>query len=71
MLVLSITKFLITKHFFSILSGKQKADTLGQPKWLGCVQNEIKACQEAIGLIDLSSQSMFEVSVSYIFLLTI
>lgn len=38
--------------------------TLGKPDWLECVQREMMACKTGVGVVDLSSQSIFEVSVS-------
>ena len=50
-------------HVFCLKQGEALPDTLGKPGWLKFVQTEMKACQDAIGLIDLSSQSLLEVSV--------
>eukprot|EP00111_Clytia_hemisphaerica_P017980 TCONS_00053215-protein len=40
--------------------GDVRENTLGKPNWLPNVQREMKACEDSVGLIDLSSQSVFE-----------
>lgn len=55
-------------YFFSMLGFlllDNLIPTFGQPSWLQTVQKEIQNCSENIGLIDLSANSFFDITVSH------
>ena len=47
-----------------ILFSEDLPGSFGRPAWLQNVQNEIKAAKTSIGIVDLSSQSVFQLTVS-------
>ena len=50
-----------------ILFSEDLLGSFGRPAWLQNVQNEIKAAKTSMGIVDLSSQSVFELAVSDFF----
>ena len=50
-----------------ILFSEDLPGSFGRPAWLQNVQNEIKAAKTSMGIVDLSSQSVFELAVSDFF----
>ena len=40
-------------------------DTFSRPAWIKCLHHEMKSCQTAVALFDLTSLAKFELMVSY------
>ena len=53
--------------YFKVNQGQgqpEVKDAFGQPSWLGCVEKEVRACQESVGLFDASSMVVLDIQVS-------
>jgi len=55
--------FLLSESFFIRILANA-GGTFGKPNWLKNVQREILAIKESLGIIDMSSQSVFKLTVS-------
>lgn len=42
--------------------------TFGKPSFIDCVREEYHACREGVGVIDLSSFTKIEITVSYLWM---
>lgn len=59
------TKKIICAHVFTDLLSLDQSKTFYKPDWFDIVGAEVKCCKEAVCVIDMSSFTKFELTVSH------